>query len=260
MGPIRGRKRGHPRSKSARLYLWFSGLSGQHSYKEKDNPCKAVTLAVLCCSIPSWLCPAPEPQALPPPRLRLSVWFSPHGLSGRAKMWDFQSLLGAGGVTLEGDRGPQRRRPPLSDGDWSCLRRGLGLVRRGTRASQHLGSTPGKAVATKEPVRLAAFYPRCVPSPKGRVGGRRGRPPTSSRGARGALVACRARVQWGGGGAGSGAGVSSGGLEGCRGPGRRQLKTNWRPRPGSAAGADLVGRRRAWACLVWDAVERRGPS
>ncbi|XP_036894774.1 tripartite motif-containing protein 45 isoform X2 [Sturnira hondurensis] len=66
-------------------------------------------------------------------------------------MWDFQSLLDAGGVTLEGGRGPQRRRPPFFDGDWSRLRRGLGLVRRGTRAVQHLGSTPGKAEATEEP-------------------------------------------------------------------------------------------------------------
>nr|KAF6414658.1 tripartite motif containing 45 [Molossus molossus] len=66
-------------------------------------------------------------------------------------MWDFQSLLGARGVTLEGGGGTPRRGPPLSDGDWTRLRRGLGLVRGGARAFRHLGSKPGEAVAAEEP-------------------------------------------------------------------------------------------------------------
>lgn len=133
-------------------------------------------------------------------------------------MWDFQSLLGAGGVTLEGGQGPQRRRPPLSDGDWSRLRRGLGLVRRGTRAFQHLGSTPGKTVTSEEPVGLADFSPAaCPPGRAGSGEGAGGAPP--HHGGEGGACRVSGAGPVGGGGRRGG---SSGGLEGCRGPGRRQ--------------------------------------
>lgn len=97
-------------------------------------------------------------------------------------MWDFQSLLGAGDVNLEGGGGLG---PPLSDGDWTLLSGGLGLVRGRAGAFQHPGSKPGEAVAAEELVRTRHVPARCVPSPQDRVGGRSGRPPASSRGGEG---------------------------------------------------------------------------
>lgn len=172
-----------------------------------------VTLAILCGSAPR----GPSPPAAPPPRRgSYSVWFSPPGLSGQA-MWDFQSLLGARGVTLEGGGGPPRRGPPLLDGDWTRLRRGLGLVRGGARAFRRLGSRPGEAVAAEQPVGTRSILARRVPSPKGRVGGRSGRPLyliTRGRGWR------LSRVRRGTSGAGGGRGVAVEGVRGA-GSGRR---------------------------------------
>lgn len=83
--------------------------------------------------------------------------------------------------------------------------------------------------------------------------GRSRRAPTSS--CAGGVGACRV---WGAVGRAAGGGVA---VEGARDAGVTLLaaglavELDLEAHPGR-----LTGQRRAWACLVWDAVERRGPS
>ena len=166
---------------------------------------------------------------------------------------EFPKLIGCRWCHSGGWRGPQRRGPPLSDGDWARLSSpGLRLVRGGARAVGHLGPKGGEAVATEESVGSRRSLVRRVPSAEGPVKGRSGRRPLPHHAGAGvALVVCRPRDQWGGlvveGDGGAGVLESTAGLAGDLNlealPGRR----TW-------------GRqRRAWACLVWDALQRRGP-
>lgn len=197
----------------------------------------------------------PSALALLPPGPRHLARSLPSPSEWPGEDVEFPNLIGWWWCHSGGRRDPQRRRPPLSDGDWTRLSRpGWDWCEVGPEPSGTLSRGVWEAAAAEKPAGLAAPLPAvCGPRRAGSREGAGAPLPTSSRGGGGG--ACRVS---GAGplGPGRGRGAGSGGRERCRGPGVG-IRTSSGFRPGSASGAEDLGGRGGRGC-VWYGMPWKG--
>lgn len=134
----------------------------------------------------------PSARALRPPEPRPLVWSLPSPSEWTGEDVEFPNLIGCWWCHSVGRRGPQRRGPPFSDGDWTPPSRpGLGLGRGGARAFGHLGQWCWGGGGHRGVDGTHSFLARRVPSAQGRVEGRSRRPPPAPSSREGGGGACR---------------------------------------------------------------------